>query len=270
MPAVIVETSGAVRRIRLNRPDKLNALNDDVRRELTEAFEALRDDISVRVAVIDGAGRCFSAGADLVGGAIAATPERSGGTKSSTWSQRRHTFGGWQRLLELIESVPQVTVASIRSHCIGGAALLAASCDLRIAADDVAVRIPELAIGIPLTWSGVPRLVREVGLPVARDLVMTGRTLDAREALHCGFVQRVCRPDELEKATDGLVQELLDMPPGPLAITRSMFAAISRDAMGAAGWADADLLSWSGREPESREAAADYAKRLGAKRPKDS
>ncbi len=122
MPAVTVKTANAVCRITLNRPDKLNALSDEVRKDLLEAFEALRDDTETRIAVISGAGRCFSAGADLVGGAL-----ESG---SKGWSRRRHTFGGWQRLLELIESVPQVTVASVHSHCIGGAALLAASCDL--------------------------------------------------------------------------------------------------------------------------------------------
>jgi enoyl-CoA hydratase/carnithine racemase len=253
--------------VRLDRPDKLNALNDDVRRELTEAFEAMKDDTSVRIAVIEGTGRCFSAGADLVGGAIA-MPRRSEAEtqRAASWSERRHAFGGWQRLLELIESVPQVTVASVRSYCIGGAALLAASCDLRIASDDVQVRIPELAIGIPLTWSGIPRLVREIGLPMTRDLVMTGRTLDAEQALACGFVQRTCAPDELEKATEGLIQELIDMPDGPLAMTRGMFKALSRDAMGPAGWADADLLMWSGREPESGEAAAEYVKRMGSRR----
>lgn len=258
VPAVTVETAKAVCRITLNRPDKLNALSHEVRKGLLDAFESLRDDTETRIAVISGAGRCFSAGADLVSGAL------KGGSKS--WSQRRHTFGGWQRLLELIESVPQVTVASVHSHCIGGAALLAASCDLRIASDDVQVRIPELAIGIPLTWAGIPRLIREIGLPMARDLVMTGRTLGADEAKQCGFVQRVTTPDNLERATEGLVQELLDMPDGPLAITRDMFKAISRERLGAAGWADADLLSWSGREEESRQAAADYVTKMGRPR----
>lgn len=161
-------------------------------------------------------------------------------------------------MLDLIESVPQVTVARLHGHCIGGAALIAASCDIRIAADDLSVRIPELHIGIPLTWAGIPRLVREVGLPVARDMVMTGRTLDAKEALLTGFVQRVVPRDELDDATNALIDELLAMPAAPLAMTRAMFSALARDQLGSAGWADADLLAWSLREPEGREAAVDY------------
>jgi enoyl-CoA hydratase/carnithine racemase len=73
---------------------------------------------------------------------------------------RRRASGRWQRLLDDLERLPQVTVARLQSHVIGGGALLAAACDLRVAADDLAVAIPEVAIGIPLTWAGLPRLVR--------------------------------------------------------------------------------------------------------------
>lgn len=254
MPAVEVETNASVCRIRLNRPDKLNALNGEVRDLLTEAFTQLRDDIDVRVVVLEGAGRAFSAGADLSASGF-------GGGEPPSWAERRHNSGAWQRLLDLMESVPQVTVARLHGHCVGGAALIAVSCDLRVAADDLVVHIPELAIGIPLTWGGIPRLVREIGLPMARDLVMTARRLTADEALRCGFVQRVVPTGQLDDATDELVAQLIEMPAAPLAITRSMFAAMSRERAGAAGWADADLLGWSLREPEGREAAVDYVKK---------
>ena len=94
---------------------------------------------------------------------------------------RRHRAGTWQRLLEQFDRLPQVTVAGLHSHVIRGAALLAAACDIRIAAPDTVVRIPELAIGIPLTWAGIPLLVREVGLPAARDWVMTCRPVPVDE-----------------------------------------------------------------------------------------
>jgi enoyl-CoA hydratase/carnithine racemase len=104
----------------------------------------------------------------------------------------------------------------------------------------------------------VPRLVREIGLPLTRDLVLTGRVMAAAEAKACGFVQRLVPRADLDDATQALVGELLAMPPGPVAITRAMLAAIGRDRTGPAGWADPDLLMWSSREPESRAAAADY------------
>lgn len=262
MSAVTVETEGAVRRLRLNRPHKLNALDTSIQTALRENLEQLADEPDIQVVVLSGEGRSFSAGVDL--GAFSAD-DGDGQTRSTgrapSWARRRHGSGAWQRLLDLLERVPQVTVASIHGHCVGGAVLLAAACDIRIGAEDLQVRIPELAIGIPLTWAGIPRLAREVGLPVARDLVMTGRVLDGPAALTHGFVQRLVPAADLPAATDALVAELMAMPPGPLAMTKSMFAAISRDRLGPAAWADPDLLTWSVTEPESQAAAVAYVQR---------
>ncbi len=244
-------------RITLNRPESLNALNDDVRRLLHEHLTAVGDDPAVRIVSIEGAGRAFSAGFDL----------RSGRAEGGDWAARRHAAGAWQRLLDLLEAIPQVTVAKLHGHVVGGAVLLAASCDLRIAADDALFRIPELAIGIPLTWSGNPRLAREIGLPLARDLVLTGRTMAAEEAKACGLVQRLVGRDELDERHADLLEELLAMPKAPLAMTRSMFAAMSRERLGSTAWSDPDLLMWSGGEPESWDAAVAYLERRFGRRP---
>lgn len=247
--AVRAERDGAVLRLTFNRPEKLNALNDGVRAALHDAVRGAREDTAVRVVVLRGAGRAFSAGADLTEGGPAA---------EETWAERRHRVGGWQRLLDDLEALPAVTVAVLHGHCIGGAALLAAACDLRIADATLQLRIPELHIGIPLTWGGVPRLAREIGLPLTRDLVMTGRVLDAREAHAAGFVQRLAAKGQLDGASEALADELLAMPEAALAITKAMTAALGRDALGAAAWADADLLGWSFTETEGRAAAAEY------------
>jgi enoyl-CoA hydratase/carnithine racemase len=251
---------GAVCRLQLNRPQQLNALDAEVYATLRDHLTELADQPDVSVVVISGAGRAFSAGADLrvVSGPATAAGGDGSGESTPTWARRRHLMGTWQRLLDLVERIPQVTVASIHGHCIGGAALLAVACDVRIGADDLQVRIPELAIGLPLTWAGIPRLAREVGLPVARDMVMTGRILDGAAALGAGFVQRLVPRADLPTATDQLVGELLAMPAGPLALTRSMFSAISRERLGAVAWADADILGWAATEAESQAAAAAY------------
>lgn len=252
--SVLVERDGPVTRLTLDRPDKLNALSDDVRSALASALDELEDDPSVRVVVLAGAGRAFSAGADLSG---AAYPDLD-----VDWATRRHLTGAWQRLLDQLGRIPQATVARLHSHVIGGAALLAAACDIRVAADDTVVRIPELAIGIPLTWAGVPLLVREVGLPLTRDWVMTGRAVAADELLRSGFAQRVVPAAELDTAVDECVAELVAMPAGPLAMTRALTAAIGRTAPAmVAAWADPDALQWSFREPEGRDAARAYDER---------
>lgn len=251
MTAVALEVRGPVAHIVLNRPAALNALNGEVRDELLVHLGSLLDRPDLSALVLEGAGRAFSSGADLKSGSGDEAPE--------TWAARRHQSGRWNRVLDALEALPQVTVAKLRSHVIGGASLLAITCDIRIASDDLSVRIPEVAIGLPLTWGGLPRLAREVGLPTARHLVLTGQTMDAQTALRCGFVQDVVAVGDLDGAVDAVVAALTSMPPGALAISKAMLAAMGRDRLGSAGWADADLLMWAAAEPESRAATTAYA-----------
>jgi enoyl-CoA hydratase/carnithine racemase len=247
-----VERSNGLCRVTLARPDKRNALDESTRRGLADLAHDLADEPATRVVVLAADGPSFSAGVDL-------TAARGG---DGSWAARRHASGAWQRTLDAWEALPQVTVAALQGHCIGGGALLAASCDLRVADPTLQVRIPELAIGIPLTWAGVPRLAREIGLPLTRDLVLTGRVMAADEALRCGFVQRL---GELGSSTQECVDELLAMPAAPLAMTKAMTRALGQPAMNVA-WADADLLHWSRAEPEGQDAAAAYVERRLGKR----
>jgi 3-hydroxypropionyl-coenzyme A dehydratase len=236
---VEVDRERGVARVTLARPTKLNALDEAVRTDLARAVGLLAEADDVRVAVLAGQGRAFSAGADLAE-RVPAPPDPLA---------RRRATGRWQRLLDDLERLPQVTVARLQGHVIGGAALLAAACDLRVAADDLAVAIPELAIGLPLTWAGLPRLVREVGLPRTRDLVMTGRRVHADEALAWGYVHRVVPAAELDAAVDGLVDGLVAQPAVPLAITVDALRALGRATSAPeAAWADADILGCALRD----------------------
>lgn len=249
--SVAFEVEGRVARLVLERPEALNALGDGVRLALRAALDELEERPDVSVLVLSGAGRAFSAGADL---RTTAYPPVEG-----DWVTRRHRTGTWQRLLDQLGRIPQVTVAALHGHVVGGAALLAAACDIRIAAEDTLLRIPELAIGIPLTWAGIPLLAREVGLPVARDWVMTCRRVGAEELLRTGFVTRLAPPGGLEEAVGECVDQLLAVAPGPLAMTRAMTAAIGRSAPAmVAGWGDADHQRWAFTEDEYRDAARRY------------
>jgi enoyl-CoA hydratase/carnithine racemase len=251
MAIVGIEDSGAVRTITLNRPERLNALG----REMREALEAAVADAATspaRVVVLQGAGRVFSAGADLK------DPDALGA--GASWVERRRAAGAWGRLLDAIEALPQVTVAGLHGHVIGGAALLAVACDLRVAAPDLALSIPELAIGIPLTWGGIPRLAREIGIARTRELVLTGRTVGADDALAWGLVHRV---GDRDAETRTLVDELLAMPAGPAAVTKDAMRAYGRTIVShEAAWADPDLLDAARRDPEGAEAANTYLERL--------
>jgi enoyl-CoA hydratase/carnithine racemase len=231
---LVTEDVGAVRWLRLNRPDKLNALDRNILDALQSELIQLETRPDISIVVLSGNGRYFSAGADILSSPPGTDP-------SMSWRDRRHDAGAWQRVLDLLERIPQATVASIHGHCYGGAALIAVSCDIRIGDKSLRIRIPEVAMGIPLTWAGIPRLVREIGLPATRDLVMTARVISAREAHSLGFVQRFA-DDDLSSATSTLVGTLADMEPATLAMTRTMFAAITREVTSSAGWADPDRL----------------------------
>lgn len=255
---VLTEIDGRVARLTLNRPDKLNALNDSLRLAIKAFLDELEERPDVSVLVLAGAGRSFSAGADL---RVTSYPVPTG---DEDWVTRRHQTGTWQRVLDQIGRIPQVTVAALHGHVVGGAALLATACDIRIGARDTRLLIPELALGLPLTWAGVPLLVREVGLPVARDWIMTCRPVESDELLRTGFITRLADAGGVDAAVDDCVEQLLVSPPGPLAMTRDMMATIGRTAPGmATAWADADHQRWSFDEDEYQQAVRAYVKRAG-------
>ncbi|MEX2080155.1 MAG: enoyl-CoA hydratase/isomerase family protein [Dehalococcoidia bacterium] len=238
-------------------------LNIGVLKELQAACDSLGRDLETRVVVLQGLGRAFSAGADLK-----PEPAPAGAPRAAAgWVQRRRGAGAWQRFLDSWEALPQVTVARVQGWCIGGAMLLAIACDIRVGARDAKFSIPEVALGIPLTWGGLPRLAREIGLPRTRDLVMTRRVVAAEEALAWGIVTRLEGEDGLDAALEVCLAELLAMPAGPLELTKASLAAIGKPIL-AMGWADADLLQWSEREEDRAAAMEAYVRANVGKRPR--
>src|SRR5581483_5501941 len=181
-----VTSSGSQARIALNRPEKLNPLSTATLHELVEAARLLDAQPAVKVVIITGNGRAFSAGADLASfGASRGTD-----TPATAHSTREGADAG-RLMAEAIEGMRAVTIARIHGHCVGGGLVLAAACDLRVAAVDTKFSIPEVDLGIPLAWGGIPRLVRDIGPALTKELVMTCRPFDAAEAKEIGFVNRV-------------------------------------------------------------------------------
>ena len=253
---VLYETP--VVRLILDRPKQLNALNDNVRKVIATTLNELMERPDIRLLVISGEGKSFCSGADLK---TTSYPKVEG-----DWSSRRNRTATWQRVLEQMERIPQVTIASIQGNVVGGGALLATACDFRIISENAVLRIPELALGIPNVWNGTPLLAREVGLPKARDWIMTTRKVEAAELITSGWAQRLASDDMLHKTTEILVKELLAVPSAALAMTRSMTSALGRSAQGMSlGWADADLQQWALTEKEYKEALGSYSRDLSSK-----
>jgi enoyl-CoA hydratase/carnithine racemase len=242
---------GAVGRIVLARPEKLNALNRALLEELASAAAWFDEQAAVKVVVISGAGRSFSAGFDLA---------------DPSWSElgppERSAVVG-RAMAEAIGNMRALTIASIHGHCVGGAVVLASACDLRVVAASAMFRIPEVDLGIPLFWTGVPRLTRELGPALTKELILSGRSFDATEAREIRFANRVVADDELEHQTTTLASELAAKSALVLRMTKQQVEAAAPSAAPTEG-AEQDVadLAAAFADPESREVAAAYMQRL--------
>ena len=248
-----IEVSGSIGRLTLNRPDKLNAMNSAMLLEVSEAAHWFDSQTEVRVVIVRGAGRAFSAGADL--------KDTSRSNTEVPWQARRAAAQAGSQMMDAVESMKATTIASVHGYAVGGAVLLAAACDLRIASEDAVFSIPEVELGIPLAWGGIPRLVREIGPAMTKELVMTCRRFSPLEAKAMGFVNRVVSIDELEQHTSKLAEEIAAMPAVPVAITKEHVNAVSRAITGSTSYADGDVLLSAYGSMEGAEARKAYIER---------
>jgi enoyl-CoA hydratase len=202
-PAVEVERRGAVGWIVLNRPDQINAINDDIRRGVPAALAELDSDPSVRVIVIRGAGeRGFCAGADI--------KERRA-TESSIQVRRRMQKSRW---IEALDRTEKPVIAAIHGYCMGGGMELALACDVRFAAPDAVFALPETGLGLIPGGGGTQRLGSVVGPGRALDLLLTGDRMDAAQALVIGLVTRVAGSvDSLGDEVTALAERIAVKPP---------------------------------------------------------
>ena len=185
-----VEVDGPLGRLVLNRPERLNAIGATMLQEFVEAARWFDSHHELRVVIASGAGRAFSAGADLKDSPAAAATPRTG----NSWLFRREAGQYGLRAADALEQMRAVTIAQVHGYAVGGGVVLTAVCDLRVAADDATFFIPEIELGIPLAWGGIPRLVREIGPAMTKELVMTCRRFSAAEAKAIGFINRVVPP----------------------------------------------------------------------------
>ncbi len=199
MSIVMTEDRGAARHVVLNRPEKRNAMSQELLRALGQALGEAAADPDVHCVVLRGEGPVFSAGVDLV--ELAQSAGKIGHLRTF-----RDVF---LNCANLCEEMTKPVVCQVHRTCVGGALEVALGCDLRIASSDAQLGLPEVKFGIIPDVGGSTRLPAVVGLGRAKELIMTGRTIDAGEAERIGLVNRVVAPEELEQATQELVDELL-------------------------------------------------------------
>ncbi|MEM9292681.1 MAG: enoyl-CoA hydratase-related protein [Acidobacteriota bacterium] len=213
---VLLERHGGIALLILNRPNKLNALNARVQQELFAHLESIREDDSLRVVVITGAGeKAFAAGADI--------GEFAG--RSPVDQRQAMEF---PRMFDIMMSYPKPVIAMIRGYCLGGGCELVSSCDIRIAADDARFGQPEVNLGLLPGGGGTQRLPRLIGTGQTLRLCLSGEMIDAQEALRIGLVEQVVPADELRQRTFQLAEAVAAKSPVALRLNKEAVRAAER------------------------------------------
>jgi enoyl-CoA hydratase/carnithine racemase len=223
MGLVVTEDRDAVRHIVLNRPEKRNALG----REVIEAFGAAVEDAayddSVRVVVIRGEGPMFSSGMD-VGDLKDLSQDPSGLRRFRT---------PLLHIWNLLEEMLKPTICQIHGAALGGAFELATACDMRTMAEDAVAGIMEVRIGLLPDVGGCSRLPAIVGLGNAKELIMTGKVIDGREAHRIGFANRIAPAAQLDEVTDAFANEFLACAPQAVGLAKRVLDAAAKPALAA-------------------------------------
>ena len=199
---LLYSKDGPVARISLNRPQALNAYNIQMRDDFSGALEAVKEDTEIRSLLITGEGRAFCAGADLT--------EFGTAPSQAIARQVRWERDVWGQMLGLAKPV----VAAMHGYCIGSGVEIALLCDLRIAAEDTILALPEVQLGMIPAAGGTQTLPRSIGPSRALDILLTGRRLDAREALSLGLLTRVVPQDDIAEAGFALARQLAELDSG--------------------------------------------------------
>jgi enoyl-CoA hydratase len=198
---LLVERRQRIAYVTLNRPNALNALNSELRRDLRDFFTSLQADRDIRLVILTGSGRAFCAGADI-------KEWREPGSITDEREARQHV-----NFWEAMNRCEQPIIAAINGYALGGGCELAMCCDIRIASDQAQMGLTEVTLGIIPGGGGTQRLPRLVGRGKALELILTGRRIDAHEALRLGLVEEVVPHDQLMATVDTLGQTIISRAP---------------------------------------------------------
>ena len=211
---VFVSDAGPVRTVTISRPEALNALTPALLTEIGDARDAAVSDESVRVVVLTGEGRAFSAGVDLK--ALGESGVDGGDVSGSLNDPAR-------RVTELLSTMPKVTIARVNGFCFTGALELALACDLMVVAEDAKLGDTHAKFGLRPTWGMSARLVRLVGLARARELSYTARTFTGAEAAAMGMAVRAVPLDGLDAAVAELTDAIVENSPDSISTYKDLY-----------------------------------------------
>ena len=237
---------GRLARVTLDRPERRNAFGAELMREMIAAAAELAARRDVDAVVVSGSGGVFSAGADLK------DATRWAGGAPLLEQRETSSLGG--RMARAWEELPQVTIAAIEGYAIGGGLALSAALDWRVIARDAFVSLPEISLGIPLTWGTLPRLVNLVGPARAKRLAILCERVSAADALSMGLVDEVCEPGTALAVSEQWMKKALEKPKHSVLMTKETVNAYASIGAHAVSHMASDQLELAAASPESRAA----------------
>jgi enoyl-CoA hydratase/carnithine racemase len=243
---LLVSQDGGIVTAQLNRPDARNALNGKLMAELTEFARAYRTKPDVRAIILRGGDKNFSAGADL----SSSVADRKA-AKPSLLELRQAVLAG-PDMCKAWEEIEAVTIVAIEGYCVGGACALAATCDFRIVGEGAQMRLPEVPLGINMSWRSVPRLVSLMGPSRAKRFIMFGEMTDAQTCVEWGLADELAAKGAAFAQAQVWASKVAALPPLPVRMTKEAVNAAAGALHHATGFMDRDqfLLTFQSKDFE--------------------
>ncbi|HEV2364107.1 MAG TPA: enoyl-CoA hydratase/isomerase family protein [Caulobacteraceae bacterium] len=252
-----VTREGPTVEVELHRPDARNALDAEIMAELTEIARLLRRRADVLAVILAGGEQHFSAGADL-----AALPAR---ITAPTLLESREVIMAGPDLCEAWEQIEAITIAAIEGYCLGGACALALACDFRIMGAGASLRLPEVPLGINMSWRSVPRITTLAGPSRAKRFVIFGEAVDAQTCVAWGMADEAVEKGRARGVAREWAAKVCALPPAPVRMTKEAVNAQAGMAHYASSFADRDQYLLTSRSADFREGVrAFFEKRKGA------
>lgn len=242
---------GRIAVVRFDRGDRINALSADVIRDLTRAAESFEGDTKTSVVILTG-GKSFSAGADMKSGGGG-----SRGTLDMAALRQRSRSG--PRLTRAWYEMDQVTIAAIEGFCIGGGIALAVALDFRIMARDAHIRVPEIALGMNMSWQTIPRMLQLIGPARTKQaIILADKRISAEEAYEWGLVEQVTDPRESLHAAMEFAEKIAAQPPIPVAMTKQTVNRLAGALDDLASHMDIDQFTVTAMSEDYKEGVAAF------------
>ena len=244
-----VSIDQGIAQVKIKRVERRNALSQSLMREMIQCAARLSESLEVQVVILRGDGPCFSAGADLHDAQAWAQTERP-------LLERRETASLGFRMCRAWEALPQVTIAAIEGYAVGGGLAIALACDWRVMANNAFVSLPEIALGIPLTWGTIPRLNALLGPARTKRLTILCERMPADEAQQIGLIDWLSEPGGAVDVALGIASQVMLKPAAVVRMSKESVQAVSQVVHHAAGYMAHDQIALAAASDESIKARA--------------